>query len=110
MDETDSVGQSFLSTMFLKLERSRLVIALSFIFIFLLSGSLLSDSFFFNQLIRSNAITNPEEAFAFVEQSTRPATNDVKSIRGLTPRYMLAQRKMLYCDEGAILLATIVHE
>jgi len=102
MDETDSVGPSFLFTMLLKLEQSRVVFALGFILIFLVSGYLLSDSLFFNQLIRSNAISIPEEAFAFVEQNTRPATKDVKSISGLTPRYMLTQRKILYCDEGAI--------
>jgi len=29
---------------------------------------------------------------------------------GLTPRYMLTERKYLWCDEAAIVLATIVHK
>jgi hypothetical protein len=96
--------------MLLKPRRSKVILASGFILAFLVSGYLLSDDLFFNQLIRSNRITTPEEAFAFVESHTRPAREGMPAISGLTPRYMLTRREYLYCDEGAIVLATIVHE
>ena len=99
-----------LPAMLLKRHKSKLIVASGFILIFAVSGYLLSDDFFFSQLIRSNRITTPEEAFAFVESNTRPAGKGLEPISGLTPRYMLTQRKYLFCDEGAILLATIVHK
>jgi len=77
---------------------------------FVVSGYLLSDDLFFNRLIRSNGIDTPEEAFAFVVGNTRPAPEGLPPVRGLTPRYMLTQRKYLYCDESAMVMATIVHE
>ena len=86
------------------------MLAAGFILIFLVSGYLLSDDLFFNQLIRANRINTPEEAFAFVQSNTRPAPEGLEPIRGLSPRYMLTQRKYLYCDESAIVLASIVHE
>lgn len=80
------------------------------LFLFAGSGHLLSDDLFFNRLIRSNHITTPEEAFAFVGSNTYPPPKGLVPIPGLTPRYMLTHRKFLYCDEGAIVMATIVHE
>jgi hypothetical protein len=96
--------------MLLKPRRSRVILASGFILAFVASGYLMSDDLFFNRLIRSNRINTPEEAFAFVESNTRPAPKGLAPISGLTPRYMLTQRKYLYCDESAILMATIVHE
>lgn len=96
--------------MVLKSQKSKLIFALGFALVFVVSGYLMSDDFFFNLLIRSNRLKTPEAAFAFVQSHTHPATGDMQSISGLTPRYMLTRRKYLFCDEGAILLATIVHE
>ncbi|HKO61317.1 MAG TPA: hypothetical protein VJV03_09170 [Pyrinomonadaceae bacterium] len=91
--------------------KSKLILFLGVVLIFfLLSGYLMSDDLFFNQLIRANRITTPEEAFAFVQSQTDPVATGVSAQSGLTPRYMLTQRKGLYCDESAIVLATIVHE
>lgn len=98
--------------MFLQCSRAQLLLlATGFIFISaIVSGYLLSDDFFFNQMIRSRHINTPEEAFYYVENNIRPPTEGLQPIPGLTPRYMLTKRKYLYCDEGAIVLATIVHE
>ncbi|HZH32440.1 MAG TPA: hypothetical protein VEY11_16875 [Pyrinomonadaceae bacterium] len=94
----------------MKLRQSKVIFAAGLILVFVVSGYLLSDDLFFNQLIRSNRITTPEEAFAFVGSNTLSAPKSMASVAGLTPRYMLTQRKYLYCDESAILLASIVHE
>lgn len=81
------------------------VIGLAF---FLISGYLLSDDLFFSRLIRKNKITDPEQAFAYVEKHIY--NPGLSIVPGLSPRYLLTERKYLYCDEGAILLATIVQK
>jgi hypothetical protein len=97
--------------MFLKRHKLKVIFAVGLFVVFVVGGYLLSDDLFFKRLIRSNRITTPEEAFAFVEsQVVYPPPPEMKTISGLTPRYMLTQRKYLWCDEGAILLATINHE
>ncbi len=86
------------------------------IFLFVSVGYLLSDDFYFNMLIRKNGIKTPEDAFEFFKESTVRGDDENSPflldapIQGLTPRYLLTKRKFLTCDEGAILLATIVHE
>lgn len=80
-----------------------------FIAIFIISGYLLSNAFFFKQLNYSNLITTPEEAFKYVNDNIYK-TGDRPPIYGLTPKYMLTQRKYLYCDEGSIVLSAMVQE
>jgi hypothetical protein len=110
MDESDGKRASFEPAMLLKKHKSKLIFALVFVLVFLVSGYLMSDDLFFRRLIRDNRITTPEQAFAFVESNVvYPPPKHMKAINGLTPRYMLTQRKYLYCDEGAMLLATIDH-
>jgi hypothetical protein len=77
--------------------------------VFLVSGYLLSDDLFFNNLIRENKIKTPEDAFVYINKNIEFVKNN-EVISGLTPRYMLTKRKYLWCDEGSIVLATIVHE
>ena len=90
--------------------RSIFILVASLIIIFVISGYLLSDDLFFSELISKNRIATPEEAFAFVLDNTYPATDEMKLVFGRTPRYLLTQQKFLFCDHGAILLATIVHK
>jgi hypothetical protein len=88
--------------------RTLLLSALSAVFLFIVSGYLLSDAFFFRRLVRQNDITTPEEAFAFV--TTHTGVPDPRSAPTLTysPRLMLTEQKDLYCDQSAILMTTIV--
>jgi len=94
------------------------------VLIFIVSGFLLSDAFFFERLIRRNNITTPEEAFAFVNNNTGRtvvvaqtpplglgfAPPDWNGQIEYSPREMLTRQKYLWCDQSAILLATIVRE
>lgn len=103
-------GARDINFMRLRRHKTKIIIALAALALFVGSGYLMSDDLFFARLIRSNNITTPEEAFAFVGRNTYNPPSDMPAIYGLTPRYMLTQRKYLYCDEGAILMATIVHK
>ena len=96
--------------MSLKSAKVKLLVALALLVCFVPGGYLLSDDFYFNRLIRENRITTPEEAFAFVGRNTYRAPEGTQPGLVTTPREMLTRQKYLYCDEGAILLATIVHE
>ena len=81
-----------------------------FITIFVVGGYLLSDDSFFNELIYKNRISTPEEAHAFVENNTYRPTEGMRVTLLTTPRNMLTRQKYLWCDQGAIVLATIVHK
>jgi hypothetical protein len=92
---------------------SRRVLFVSVLFValfFIVSGYLLSDSFFFKRLVSQHNITSPEEAFAFVVGNT--GVSDPLSPPPLeySPRLMLTEQKDLFCDQSAILMAVIVGE
>ncbi|MGB9179453.1 MAG: hypothetical protein WCB68_09415 [Pyrinomonadaceae bacterium] len=89
--------------------RTKLFLAAVFsILIFIVSGYLLSDAFFFTRLISRNNITTPEEAFAFVVKNTGVANPHHPPPLEYAPRKMLTTQKYLFCDQSAILMATIV--
>lgn len=70
----------------------------------------MSDDSFFSDLIEKNRISTPEEAFSFVESSTIRPPADMQIRLFTTPRNMLTRQKYLWCDQGTIVLATIVHK
>ena len=84
-------------------------IGLILFIVFTVSGHALSDDKYFNDLIAANQIDTPEKAFQFVNENIEYITGNPAGVPNTTPRYMLA-KKRLWCDEGAIVLATIVHE
>ena len=88
------------------LSLSFLVVALFFI----VSGYLLSDAFFFKRLVHQNNITSPEEAFTFVIRNTGVPDPRRPPPLEYSPRLMLTEQKDLFCDQSAILMATIVRE
>ncbi len=81
-----------------------------FTVLFITSGYFLSDRAFFSELIHTNQVSTPEEAFAFVGNNTFRATKDMQLTALTTPRNMLTRQKYLYCDQSAMVLATIVDE
>lgn len=90
--------------------RTLLFSALLVVLFFVVSGYLQSDAFFIKRLVRRNKITSPEGAFAFVIDNT--GIPDLRRPPALeySPRLMLTRQKDLYCDQSAILMATIVGE
>src|SRR5919198_3812979 len=92
---------------------SRRALFLSFLFaalFFIVSGYLLSDAFFFKRLVYQNNIPSPEEAFTFVLRNTGvPDPRNPPQLE-YSPRLMLTKQKSLFCDQSAILMATIVGE
>ena len=78
--------------------------------IFLVSGYYLSDDYFFSQLIQENHIRTPEDAFEYLKSHIERAHPTDIPTYGLTPRYMLVERKYLWCDEGSMVLATLVYK
>lgn len=71
------------------------------------SGYLLSDDRYFADIIKTNSIDSPAKAFDFVKRNTEFVTGNPTPEMYCTPRYML-EKKRLWCDESAMVLATIV--
>jgi len=90
--------------------RGKKILVIIAILFFVVSGYLLSDAFFFKRLVYQNHITSPEEAFTFVIRNT--GVPDLRSPPPLeySPRLMLTKQKDLFCDQSAILMATILGE
>ncbi len=85
------------------------VFGLVFAATFIVSGYWLSDDKYFNDLIRGNHIDSPERAFDYVARNTDFIQGNPAAISYRTPRYLL-EKKHLWCDESATVLATVVHE
>ena len=118
-------------TVFLKNKKiiPRIVVISILLTSFFSSGYLFSDDLFFKKLIIKNNIQTPLDAFEFVNNHTKDregdnlqpgqiATHTLETDKetrlylqpGQTPRYLLTQRHVIWCDEGAVILATILHE
>lgn len=77
--------------------------------IFVVSGYWLSDDKYFSDLIKTNQIETIEDSFRFVSNSIEfPGSEEMVGIP-MTPKYML-QQKYVWCDQGAIILATMVNK
>lgn len=90
------------------------VIAFIFVF-FIVTGYLWSDDVYFRKIILENNITSPEKAFEYVVGNTIAKVDDIINPeyntfpRHYTPRFLLTKVKVVSCDEGAILVATLSH-
>lgn len=91
------------------MKKTFLIFCFVFLIAFVISGYWLSDDKYFNDLIKQNGIDSPEKAFDFVNQNIDFVQGNPTPEPYTTPRYMLG-KKHLWCDEGAIVLATFVHE
>ena len=87
----------------------KLIVVLIFIAasVFFVSGYWMSDDKYFGDLIKENQIKTPGDAFAFVNQNIVFVTGEPASELYTTPRYMF-QKRVLWCDESSMVLATIV--
>jgi hypothetical protein len=77
--------------------------------IILIFGYEKSDNVFYNELLKSNNITNPLQVFNWTTRHFgKPKSPD--SHPYLSPRYLIKKHKTLWCDEGAIIMATLNHQ
>ncbi|MDP9046929.1 MAG: hypothetical protein M3N14_02255 [Bacteroidota bacterium] len=84
---------------------SLLILSLLLVFV----GYLKSDSLFFAKLIKLNNITTPREVFHWATKNYDRATSG-PAHHYLSPRYLIEKHKFLWCDEGAIIMATLDHK
>ena len=88
------------------------------IILFVVSGYYLSDDKYFNKIISDNNLNSPIDAFKYINLNTSNPNDSYTSKHEFenlqqsyqTPKYILTKRSYISCDEGAIVLATIVHE
>jgi len=93
-------------------------IFLTFFIMFFIVGYLLSDDVFFKKIIDKENINSPLEAFLYINKVTKDPDESVKSDYEFTfnlsssqsPRYLLTKRDYIWCDEGAVILATFANE
>lgn len=90
--------------------RSTLILITVFIFF----GYWLSDDFFFKKIIEKENISDPIDAFNYINRVTNDRDESLESqyesknvlSPSQSPRFILTERKYIWCDEGAIVLAT----
>jgi len=93
-----------------KFSRRLAFLSALFVTLFFVSGYLLSDASFFKRFIYRNDVNTPEAAFNFViENMCVPDPRKPLPLE-YSPRLMLTEQKNLYCDQSAILMATIIGE
>ncbi len=78
--------------------------------VFIWSGYWLSDDRFFAQLMAREHIASVDDAFQFVREHTSYPSAGMQVAVRRTPRQMLMRQRFLFCDQSAIVLATIVHK
>jgi len=72
------------------------------------AGYVLSDAWFFRDLRVTEDIDEPDEAWDYLGRRTRAARPGSPTTPGLSARYLLQRKKALYCDEGALVMATLL--
>lgn len=77
--------------------------------VFVLSGYWFSDERYFNNLIEENRLEKPEKAFDYVVGNIDFPGDSTPPGGTMSPRYML-EKKHLWCDQGAIVVATFAHQ
>lgn len=90
----------------------------AFFIIFFIIGYLLSDDVFFKKIINKENINSPSEAFHYINKVTKDPDGSVESdyefefnlAPSQSPRYILTKRNYIWCDEGAVVLATFANE
>ncbi len=87
----------------------RVVVSVCLVGLFVVGGYWFSDDRFFARLIAEQHIATPEEAFLFVRDHTAYPPDGMRVVTRRTPRRMLTAQKFLFCDQSAIVLATLLH-
>jgi hypothetical protein len=81
-----------------------IIVALSLIII----GYFKSDNVFYNNVLTSQKLTSPEMVFNWAIKNYNVARSQLVQPY-VTSKYLMTNHKFLYCDEAAIMMATLDH-
>ena len=89
----------------------KLYLAIVFVgfLLFLTVGYLKSDDIYYDRLLKTNNLKNPKEVFLWAIKKYSNPHNGDPVISYLSPKYLMINRDRLFCDEGAIVMATLNH-
>lgn len=77
----------------------------------LIVGFYLSDQVYYAKIIKTNHLKNPLDVFNWVSKNNPSAIGkNISAAPYVSPKYNMINRRTLYCDEGAIVMATLDHE
>ena len=84
-----------------------LLIILFFVFV----GYYYSDHFYYSRIIRENNLKTPDDVYFWVLKNN-PSAEFTKTHPApyVSPRFNIEKKRFLFCDEGAIVIATLDHE
>jgi hypothetical protein len=76
------------------------------VILFIVAGYIKSDDIFYTYLIKSNKLSNPLKVFNWtIHGFNIPKSSPVN--HNISPRSLIEKHKSLWCDEGAIVMATL---
>ena len=83
-----------------------LVIIITLILIW---GAIESDSRYYGNLLTKENLKTPDDVFKWVEDHYDVPTNKDPAVSYNSPRFLIENRKVLWCDEGALVMAILDH-
>jgi len=88
-----------------------LFIASVFVMIFLFVGYLLSDQLYYVNIVSHAKLKNPMDVYKWVQDNNPSAINTKTSPAPyVSPKFNMINQRSLYCDESAIVMATLNHQ
>lgn len=78
---------------------------------FLVLGYFYSDQIYYNRITESNQLKTPIDVYKWVQKNNPSAINS-KTIPAsyVSPKYNILNKRKLYCDESAIVMATLNYQ
>lgn len=89
----------------------RVCILIVIVLIFFVGGFLLSDQLYYKAIVRDNKLKTPLDVYYWVKSNNPSAINtSTKPASYASPKFNIVNKRKLYCDEGAIVMATLDNE
>ena len=87
------------------------LIFIIFLITFLGLGYFKSDQIYYNTIVQQNDLKTPTDVFEWVSKNNPSAVN-TKTLPAsyVSPKYNIINKRKLYCDESAIVMATLNHQ
>ncbi len=88
------------------------IFAAVLVLLFIIGGYLLSDNVYYRKIVREHQLKTASDVFNWVRGNNPSAITNTKTqpVPYVSPRFNIANRRMLFCDEGCIVMATLDHE